>query len=52
LEAARQTGMNVVPEGASLFQLNMNQVIDGHTTVEHALPLARVYDAVGFLPRA
>jgi imidazolonepropionase-like amidohydrolase/Tol biopolymer transport system component len=46
LEAARQTGMNVVPEGASLFQLNMNQVIDGHTTVEHALPLARVYDDV------
>jgi imidazolonepropionase-like amidohydrolase/Tol biopolymer transport system component len=59
LEAARQTGMNVVPEGASLFQLNMSQVVDGHTTVEHALPLANVYEdvrqlwsatAVGYTP--
>ncbi|WP_374435792.1 amidohydrolase family protein [Inhella sp.] len=46
LEAARQTNMMVVPEGASLFQLNMNQVVDGHTTVEHALPLAEVYEDV------
>ncbi len=59
IEAARQTGMMVVPEGASLFQLNMSQIIDGHTTVEHALPLANVYDdvrqlwagtAVGYTP--
>jgi imidazolonepropionase-like amidohydrolase/Tol biopolymer transport system component len=46
LEAARQTGMMVVPEGASLFQLNMTQVVDGHTTVEHALPVAKVYEDV------
>ncbi|MBH9552949.1 amidohydrolase family protein [Inhella gelatinilytica] len=46
LEAARQTNMMVVPEGASLFQLNMNQVVDGHTTVEHALPVAEVYEDV------
>jgi len=46
VEAGRQTAMNVVPEGASLFQLNMTQVVDGHTTVEHALPVARVYDDV------
>jgi len=46
LEAARQTGMNVVPEGGSLFQMNMSQVVDGHTTVEHALPVAKVYDDV------
>jgi hypothetical protein len=38
LEAARQTHMLVVPEGGSLFQLNMNRVVDGHTGVEHALP--------------
>lgn len=59
VEAARQTGMMVVPEGASLFQLNMNQIVDGHTTVEHALPIAKVYDdvkqlwaaqAVGYTP--
>lgn len=46
LEAARQTGMMVVPEGGSLFQHNMTMVIDGHTGVEHALPVANVYDDV------
>jgi imidazolonepropionase-like amidohydrolase/Tol biopolymer transport system component len=46
LEAARQTGMMVVPEGGSLFQTNMSMVIDGHTGVEHALPLANVYGDV------
>jgi imidazolonepropionase-like amidohydrolase/Tol biopolymer transport system component len=46
LEAARQTNMMVVPEGGSLFQANMNMVVDGHTGVEHALPVAKVYDDV------
>ena len=46
LEAARQTNMMVVPEGGSLFQTNMTMVIDGHTGVEHALPIANVYDDV------
>jgi imidazolonepropionase-like amidohydrolase/Tol biopolymer transport system component len=46
LEAGRQTGMMVVPEGGSLFELNMTMVVDGHTGVEHALPVARVYDDV------
>ena len=46
LEAARQTGMIVVPEGASLFQLNMSMIVDGHTGIEHALPIAEVYDDV------
>ena len=46
LEAARQTHMLVVPEGGSLFQHNMTMVIDGHTGVEHALPVANVYDDV------
>ena len=59
LEAARQTGLMVVPEGGSLFQLNMSMVVDGHTTVEHSLPLAEVWDdvkqlwsqtAVGYTP--
>ncbi|KQW43652.1 MULTISPECIES: amidohydrolase family protein [unclassified Roseateles] len=59
LEAARQTGMMVVPEGGSLFQLNMSMIIDGHTTVEHSLPVADVWDdvkqlwsqaAVGYTP--
>jgi imidazolonepropionase-like amidohydrolase/Tol biopolymer transport system component len=46
LQAARQSGMMVVPEGASLFQLNMSMIVDGHTGIEHALPLAEVYDDV------
>lgn len=59
LEAARQTGLLVVPEGGSLFQHNMTMVVDGHTGVEHALPIPKVYDdvkqlwaktAVGYTP--
>jgi len=46
LEAARQLGMNVVPEGGALFQANMNMVLDGHTGIEHALPIADFYDDV------
>ena len=46
LEAARQTGMMVVPEGGSMFQLNMSMIIDGHTGIEHALPVAEVYGDV------
>ena len=59
LEAARETRMLVVPEGGSLFQHNMTMVVDGHTGVEHAIPLAKLYDdvkqlwsqtAVGYTP--
>jgi imidazolonepropionase-like amidohydrolase/Tol biopolymer transport system component len=46
LTAARELGMMVVPEGGSLFQHNMTMVVDGHTTVEHSLPVAHVYDDV------
>jgi len=46
LEAARQTGMMVVPEGGALFQHNMTMIVDGHTGIEHALPIAHVYDDV------
>ncbi|MBK7045080.1 MAG: PD40 domain-containing protein [bacterium] len=46
LEAARRLGMMVVPEGGALFQHNMTMVVDGHTTVEHTLPVARIYDDV------
>jgi len=46
LEAAREMGINVVPEGGALFPHNMTMVVDGHTGVEHSLPIARVYDDV------
>ncbi len=41
--AARELGMMVVPEGGSLFHHNMTMVVDGHTGVEHCLPVATVY---------
>jgi imidazolonepropionase-like amidohydrolase/Tol biopolymer transport system component len=46
IQAARELGMDVVPEGGSLFMGNMTQIADGHTTVEHSLPVANVYDDV------
>lgn len=46
LAAARALKMMVVPEGGALFHHNMTHVVDGHTGVEHALPLARLYKDV------
>jgi len=46
LAAARKLKMMVVPEGGAVFMHNMTQVIDGHTGIEHAIPLARAYDDV------
>jgi imidazolonepropionase-like amidohydrolase len=43
VEAARQLEMEVVPEGGSTFFFNMTHVLDGHTTVEHNLPVAPLY---------
>jgi len=43
IAAARDLGMMVVPEGASLFDLDMTFIVDGHTGVEHALPIPNVY---------
>jgi imidazolonepropionase-like amidohydrolase len=49
LEAARQLKMEVVPEGGSTFFHNMNMIADGHTGIEHSLPIAPVYkDVVNF----
>jgi imidazolonepropionase-like amidohydrolase len=46
IAAARELGMMVVPEGGALYQHNMTMVVDGHTGIEHALPIARVYSDV------
>jgi imidazolonepropionase-like amidohydrolase/Tol biopolymer transport system component len=43
IAAARELGMMVVPEGGSLFQHNMNMVVDGHTGIEHSIPMASIY---------
>jgi Tol biopolymer transport system component/imidazolonepropionase-like amidohydrolase len=39
IEAAREEGMLVVPEGGGNLEANMTMILDGHTTVEHALPI-------------
>jgi Tol biopolymer transport system component/imidazolonepropionase-like amidohydrolase len=49
LAAARELGMLVVPEGGSLFQHNLTHVVDGHTGVEHSLPVQHVYRDVSTL---
>ena len=43
LQAAREMGINVVPEGGSTFYHNITQVIDGHTGIEHNIPIAPIY---------
>jgi imidazolonepropionase-like amidohydrolase len=46
ITAARELQMMVVPEGGSLFQHNMTMVLDGHTGIEHAIPVPAVYKDV------
>lgn len=46
LDAARAMGIMVVPEGGAKFQHNMNMIVDGHTGVEHALPIRDIYSDV------
>lgn len=46
LEAARQLKMEVVPEGGSTFFTNMNMIADGHTGIEHSIPVIPVYKDV------
>jgi imidazolonepropionase-like amidohydrolase/Tol biopolymer transport system component len=46
IEAARQLGMEVVPEGGSLFAHNMTMVVDGHTGIEHSIPVPNAYEDV------
>ena len=43
LQAAREEGIFVVPEGGSTFYHNMTMIMDGHTGVEHNIPIAPVY---------
>ena len=40
LESARNIGLNVFPEGGSMLQHNITMIIDGHTGIEHAIPVA------------
>lgn len=46
VQAAREMGIRVVPEGGSFFHHNLSMVADGHTSVEHNIPVAPLYDDV------
>lgn len=46
IQAARENKMMVVPEGGSTFYYNMTHVMDGHTGVEHNIPMAPLYNDV------
>ncbi len=46
IAAAREVGMMVVPEGGALLQHNLTMVVDGHTGVEHCVPVEHVYNDV------
>lgn len=44
LAAARELGVNVVPEGGGKLYQNITMVIDGHTTLEHSLNIPTGYN--------
>jgi Tol biopolymer transport system component/imidazolonepropionase-like amidohydrolase len=46
IAAARELNMEVVPEGGSFFYHNLTQVMDGHSSIEHNIPVAPVYEDV------
>ena len=46
MKAARELNMNVYPEGGSHFFHNMTMVADGHTGVEHNIPVAPLHEDV------
>ncbi|WP_083601898.1 amidohydrolase family protein [Thalassotalea sp. PP2-459] len=46
IQAGREAGVMVVPEGGSLLQHNLTMLIDGHTTLEHSISTAKVYDDI------
>jgi len=46
MQAAKELDMNVVPEGGSTFFYNMSMIVDGHTGIEHNIPVAPVYKDV------
>lgn len=46
IAAARELKMMVVPEGGSTFMHNMTMIVDGHTGIEHTLPVQTAYDDV------
>ena len=46
IQAAREENMLVMPEGGGNLEANLGMVIDGHTGIEHSLPVAPVYNDI------
>ncbi|PKV63175.1 amidohydrolase family protein [Pontibacter ramchanderi] len=46
IQAARELNMTVVPEGGSTFFHNMSMILDGHSGIEHNIPIAPLYKDV------
>lgn len=46
LQAARELKMEVVPEGGSTYNHNLSMILDGHTGVEHNIPVVPIYKDV------
>jgi imidazolonepropionase-like amidohydrolase len=46
IQAARELQMEVVPEGGSFFYHNLSMILDGHTTIEHNMPVANLHKDV------
>lgn len=46
IKAAHEKHIEVVPEGGSTFFHNMSMILDGHTGIEHNIPVAPIYEDV------
>lgn len=46
IQASREMNVEVVPEGGSNFFMNMSMIMDGHTSIEHNIPVAPIYQDV------
>lgn len=46
IKAAHELDVEVVPEGGSTFYHNLSMILDGHTGVEHNIPIATLHDDV------
>jgi imidazolonepropionase-like amidohydrolase len=49
IDAARAESMLVVPEGGGNLESNLSMVVDGHTSIEHALPVTPIRDDIAQL---
>lgn len=49
IEAARAESILVVPEGGGNLEMNLSMVVDGHTSIEHSLPVTPIFNDIAQL---